>query len=95
MNSFKSSNSSAEPSKSKEDSVDEKAIFMLQTIKVDDQQYSVFYDSGCSEMVCRYKAVKRIGLRARQEIPGPLILSGVGNSQSRVSSILSFLFLFE
>ena len=39
----------------------EKAIYILQTIKVEQQQYSLFYDTGCSEMVSRYDAIKRIG----------------------------------
>ena len=57
-------------------------IFILQTISIDKQQYTIFYDSGCNEMICRYDAVQRIGSRAKQEMSGPLKLSGVGNCQS-------------
>ena len=59
----------------------EKAIYILQTIKVEQQQYSLFYDTGCSEMVLRYDAIKRIGNRAIEELPGPISIGGVGNSQ--------------
>ena len=60
---------------------EEKAIYILQTIKVDQQQYSLFYDSGCSEMVSKYDAVRRIGHRAVEEVAGPISIGGVGNSQ--------------
>ena len=81
VTSYKNSNDHIQSPKSNDD-VDEKAIFMLQTIKVDEKLYTVFYDSGCSEMVCRYGAINRIASRAKQEVNGPLWLSGVGNSQS-------------
>ena len=60
---------------------EEKAIYILQTIKVYQQQYSLFYDSGCSEMVSKYDAVRRIGHRAVEEVAGPISIGGVGNSQ--------------
>ena len=60
----------------------EEAVFMLQNITVDSQEYSVFYDSGCSSMVCRYDAIQKIGSRAKQKVPGPLVINGVGNAQS-------------
>ena len=40
---------------------EEKAIYILQTIKVGQQQYSLFYDTGCCDMVSRYNAIKAIG----------------------------------
>ena len=62
-----------------QNSLDEKAIYMLQTINVDNHQYSIFYDTSCSEMVSRYKAVKSLRTRAIQEHAGPITI-GVGNS---------------
>ena len=50
-------------------------------IKVDQQQYSLFYNSGCSEMVSKYDAVRRIGHRAVEEVAGPILIGGVGSSQ--------------
>ena len=45
----------------------ESAIYILQTIKVNKQNYSLFYDTGCCDMVSRYAA---IGSRAKQESTG-------------------------
>ena len=47
----------------------EKAIYILQftftfTIKVEEYEYSLFYDTGCCDMVSRYAAIKSIGKRA-------------------------------
>ena len=33
---------------------EEKAIYILQTIKVEQQHYSLFYDMGCCDMVSSY-----------------------------------------
>ena len=63
-----------------QNSLEEKAIYMLQTINVDNHQYSIFYNTGCSEMVSRYKAVKSLRTRAIQEHAGPITIGGVGNS---------------
>lgn len=64
-----------------EDDVEEKAIYILQTIEVGNVNYSLFYDTGCSEMVSRLKAIKSIGSRATKLSDGPINLAGVGNSQ--------------
>ena len=58
--------------------VKDSAIYMLQTIKVDDHEYSIFYDSGCGDFVSRYNAIQRLGSRATQECIGPITLRGVG-----------------
>ena len=58
---------------------EEKTIYILQTIKVDQQQYSLLYDSGCCEMVSKYDAVRRIGHRATEEVAGPISIGEVGN----------------
>ena len=39
----------------------EKAIYILQTIKVEQQEYSLFYDSGYCDVVSQYAAIKSIG----------------------------------
>lgn len=45
------------------DSKDNNAIFMLQTIQIDGEASKMFYDSGCSDFVSRYHAIKRLGQR--------------------------------
>ena len=59
--------------------ITENGIYLLQKILVDGQEYTVFFDTGCSDMVARYDAVKRIGDRAKLEVKGPISLGGVGN----------------
>ena len=59
----------------------ESAIYILQTIKVNKQNYSLFYDTGCCDMVSRYAAIKSIGSRAKQELSIPISIGGVGNTE--------------
>ena len=62
-----------------------KAIYILQTIKVGGQKYSLFYDTGCSDIVSRYNAIKATGGRAVQELPGPISVNGVGNAEVKTT----------
>ena len=64
---------------SEEEVINENGLYMIHKIKVDEQEYNVFFDSGCSDMVIRYEAVKRLGNRATQELKGPISIGGVGN----------------
>ena len=59
--------------------IEDNGIYMLQTVKINDQHFTIFFDSGCSDMVSRYDAIKRIGERAKLEVKGPTVLGGVGN----------------
>ena len=38
----------------------ESVIYILQTIKVNKQNYSLFHDTGCRDMVSKYAAIKSI-----------------------------------
>ena len=59
----------------------ESAIYILQTIKINKQNYSLFYGTGCCDMVSRYAAIKSIGSRAKQESSIPISIGGVGNTE--------------
>ena len=59
-------------------SVNESAVYMLQTIKIDNQLYNIFYDNGCKKFVSKFDAVKRLGSRAWVKNAGPFLLRGVG-----------------
>ena len=52
---------------SQEMSCQEKAIYILQTIKEEQHEYSLCYDTGCCDMVSQYAAIKSIGKRASKE----------------------------
>lgn len=67
-----------------EEEVTDSAIFELQTIKVESIKLNLFYDSGCGDMVVRKSVVEKLAAvgRAIQIVPGPIILSGVGDQKS-------------
>ena len=59
---------------------DSPGVFKLQTISIGGHRFNLFYDGGCGDLVCKKSAVdKLIALgRAKQELPGPFLLTGVG-----------------
>ena len=52
---------------------------MLQTIKIDKEEFNLFYDSGGGDLVSRKQAITRLVKmgRANQEMKGPITLTGV------------------
>ena len=58
--------------------IQDTVIFQLQTIKINNHRYSIFFDSGCGNFVSRYKAVCSLTLHAFQEHPGPITIARVG-----------------
>ena len=64
---------------------EEKVVYILQIIKVGQQQYSPFYEIGCCDMDSRYNAIKTIGDRAVQKLPGPISIGGVGNAEIKTT----------
>ena len=62
---------------------EESGIYMLQTIKIDNECYTIFYDSGCSDFVTTYNAAKRMGERAQKQFDGPISVGGVGGASTK------------
>ena len=58
--------------------VTDDSIYLLQIIEIDGEKFTIFFDNGCSHMVCRYEAILRLGNRATQLIEGSKSLEGVG-----------------
>lgn len=59
--------------------VEDEGIYVLQRICIDNQEYNIFFDSGCKSFVTNFDAVKRLGeKRAFQLRAGPIQLEGVG-----------------
>ena len=65
-----------------DDIILDNGIYMLQTISVDNEHFTLFFDAGCSDMLCRYKAIQKTGPKAQQEVKGPIVLGGIGNLQT-------------
>ena len=57
---------------------DDNAVYILQTIEIKNELYTIFYDGGCKQFVCQFGAINRIGRRAVMEVEGPTDLGGVG-----------------
>ena len=69
--------------------VSERAIFMLQTINVGGKPFNVFFDNGCGDIVVKKSAIDtlvQLG-RAKQEVPGPITMSGVGDHNQSVKMV--------
>lgn len=58
---------------------------MLQTIEIDNHQYSMFYNTGCGDFISRFNAVHKLGQRAIQECTGPITLGGVGGITTKTT----------
>ena len=71
------------PTKPKVDQsiITDKGIYLLQTIRLNEESFNIFYDTGC-DFVISIDAVKRLGDKAIQEFPGPIMLGGVGDTQT-------------
>ena len=65
-----------------DDIVTEDAVYILQTILVDEEPYNLFFDNGCGEFLSMLEAIKRIGKRATLERAGPSNLGGVGDTKT-------------
>ena len=57
----------------------ESSIYMLQSIRVGVNENNIIFDSGCGDLVSKKSAVDRLGRDAKLEVPGPIILNGVGD----------------
>ena len=57
---------------------DSSVIYLLQTINVNNQPYTIFYDSGCGDFISRFSAIQRIGSNAAKIQSGPMLLGGIG-----------------
>ena len=58
------------------------AIFMLQSISINKRTYTIFYDTGCSDFVSRFEAVKHLGSNAVKHSSHEIEMNGVGGSKN-------------
>ena len=64
------------------DDVEDTGVYLLQRIKIDDQQFNVFYDNGCGDLIIKYDAAKRLKEYATQIYDGKVECGGVGDTQT-------------
>ena len=66
-------------SKSSKDSINNKGIYLLQSIKVNSNKLNIFYDNGYSDFIVSENAAKLLGKYAKKQNADPIQLGGVGN----------------
>ena len=57
--------------------ITDSSVYILQTISIRGQKYTIFFDNGCKTFCCTIDAVKRLKKKARCLQPGPKNISGV------------------
>ncbi len=65
---------------SKDGSSDDQGIYLLQTINIDNKDYTVFFDNGCSDFIVKKSAVNMLGKNAKQESSRTIQIGGVSNT---------------
>ena len=61
-----------------EDVIYDKAIYQLQTIKLNGKRFNIFYDNGCGDFIVRQSAVKKLQTHVIKEFDGTINIGGVG-----------------
>jgi len=59
---------------------EQRGIYLLQTIEVNNTNYTIFYDNGCSDFIVKHSALRTLGPNASKESSGSITLGGVGNT---------------
>ena len=62
----------------KDNVVQEKGIYQLQVVKVNNYRFTICYDSGCGDFVSRRSAIDKIGDEAVLKCDGSVNLGGIG-----------------
>ena len=68
---------------SKELTVDEHGIYLLQSVTINNNRVTIFYDNGCSDFLIKHSAVSMLGREAKKESSHVTHIGGVGNTTTR------------
>ena len=60
-------------------------IYLLQRISINNEQFTVFFDNGCSDFVVRKSAIDRLGNYATKVFDGCVNIGGVGGTSTQSS----------
>uniref|UniRef100_UPI00197AF926 hypothetical protein n=1 Tax=Acinetobacter baumannii TaxID=470 RepID=UPI00197AF926 len=67
-------------STSKENVVNDRGIYLLQTININSKRFTIFYDNLCSDFVISPQPVKMLGSNAVKESSQTIKFGGVGDT---------------
>jgi len=68
--------------KASSDQFNDRGIYLLQRIRINNNDLVIFYDNGCSDFVVSHKAIQLLGPHATQLSSHPVTIGGVGNTQT-------------
>ena len=63
---------------SSNDECHDRGIYILQKVRIDNNDFTIFFDNGCSDFVVSHKAIELLGPRAKQLSSQPVTIGGVG-----------------
>jgi len=61
----------------------DRGIYLFQSIKLNGELFTIFFDTGCSDFIVSQDAVKRLGPNAILESRVPVTIGGVGGSYTQ------------
>jgi len=73
-------NSNINRNASKDLTVEEHGIYLLQSVTINNKPVTIFYDNGCSDFLIKHSAVAMLGKEAKKESSHTTHIGGVGNT---------------
>lgn len=67
------------------EAINDRGVYMLQTITVNSQPFTIFFDTGCSDFILTRDAADRMGDYATAESSDPITITGVGDKSVQTS----------
>ena len=64
---------------------DDEGIYLFQKVVINQNVFTVFFDSGCSDFIIKHSAIKMLGKNATQESSQITSIGGVGNISTQTT----------
>ena len=61
---------------------DEQGIYLFQTVKINNNDFTIFYDNGCSDFIVKHSAINNLGKSVTIESSDVIHIGGVGNTST-------------
>ena len=70
----------SQPRRDNINSQDEQGIYLLQTVKISNNDFTIFFDNGCSDFIVKHSVIGTLGAAATKESSEAIHIGGVGNT---------------